>query len=156
VKIAIDTSVLVAAQVAAHPQHVHAGNWMSALNRSDLSAIVTVHALAEVWSVLTKIPVTPRIDPTVARTVIMQIASVVQVVQLTEALYFEAFERCAARDLRSGAVFDALHLVAAEQMAADLILTLNVKDFLRLAKPSTPRILPPHGPDAEAVLSNIR
>jgi hypothetical protein len=37
-------------------------------------------------------------------------------------------------------------------VGADLILTLNEKDFVRLAKPSTPRILPPSSAEAEALL----
>jgi hypothetical protein len=35
--------------------------------------------------------------------------------------------------LRSGAIFDALHLVAAERAEVDALLTFNLKDFLRFS-----------------------
>lgn len=155
-KVAIDTSVLVAGHLASHPQHLRAVKWMVAADRDHLTGYVTLHALAEVWSVLTKLPVTPRIEPMVARTVVMQIVSGLQVMQLSEALYFAALERCAEHNLRSGAIFDALHVIAAEQAGVDLILTLNEKDFVRLAKPSTPRILSPSSADAEGLLVGSR
>jgi hypothetical protein len=54
--------------------------------------------------------------------------------------------RCSGRGLRSGAIYDALHLLAAEREAADIFLTFNVDDFRRLAEPTSPRVLAPPDP----------
>jgi hypothetical protein len=54
--------------------------------------------------------------------------------------------RCSDRGLRSGAVYDALHLVAAERWGADLFLTFNTHDFTRMALAPGPRIAAPPDP----------
>jgi hypothetical protein len=48
--------------------------------------------------------------------------------------------------LRSGAVYDALHLVTAEVEAAELFLTFHIEDFTRLSEPGGPRIVAPPDP----------
>ncbi len=54
------------------------------------------------------------------------------IVDLTRALEEAAMERCARLGLRSGSVYDALHLCAAEGADAEAIITLNEADLLRL------------------------
>ena len=154
-KAAIDTSILVAAHVATHPHHTAASEWMAAITSGRVNGVVTVHALAEVWSVLTKLPIVPPILPASARMVVGGLPSDVQVVSLSQALYIEALDRCVSRGVVSGAVFDALHLVAAEHAGASVMLTFNEKDFVRLAAPGTPRILSPQSGEAAALLASI-
>ena len=154
-KAAIDTSVLVAAHLATHPSHGEAMDWMNAVAAGRAEGMVTLHALAEVWSVLTKLPIHPRIDPASARMVVGEIATIAQVTALTHAMYFQALDRCVSQGARSGAVFDALHLIAAERAGADVVLTLNEKDFVRLAHPTGPRILAPHQEDARTLLASL-
>ena len=60
--------------------------------------------------------------------------------------YPAAVRRCAARGLRSDAVYDALRLVTAEAASADVFLTFDVDDFLRLSEPGGPRIVVPPDP----------
>jgi hypothetical protein len=62
------------------------------------------------------------------------------------ATYPAAVTRCNARSLRSGAVYDALHLITAELESADLLLTFNVGDFARMSEPDGPRIIAPPDP----------
>jgi predicted nucleic acid-binding protein len=138
-----------------HPSHGDAMGWIDAMATGRVKGLVTVHALAEVWSVLTKLPIHPRIDPAAARKVVGDIASIAQVVALTHVMYFDALDRCVSHGARSGAVFDALHLAAAERTGADVVLTFNEKDFVRLAQPESPRILSPHHEDARAMLANL-
>ena len=59
---------------------------------------------------------------------------------------FHATERCASRGLKSGVIYDALHLVEAERTGADVFLTFNPSDFERLAAGSKPRIVVPPAP----------
>lgn len=63
----------------------------------------------------------------------------------TEATYLSALERCVNRGVFSGAVFDALHVVTAEQWPADVILTFNADHFRRLSVPDGPRVGVPSG-----------
>lgn len=44
-------------------------------------------------------------------------------------------------------MYEALHLVAAEEWGADLFLTFNVEDFKRLGTEEGPRIVVPPGID---------
>lgn len=60
--------------------------------------------------------------------------------------YLAATQRCASRGLKSGVVYDALHLVEAERAGADVFLTFNPSDFERLAVGLKPRIVVPPDP----------
>ncbi|WP_437526494.1 hypothetical protein WME79_41075 [Sorangium sp. So ce726] len=63
-------------------------------------------------------------------------------------MYDEAMQRCTDRLLSSGVLFDALHLVAAEHVGADALVTFNGSEFLRFTAPSSPRIvIPPDPPE---------
>jgi hypothetical protein len=62
------------------------------------------------------------------------------------ALYADALARCAAHGLKSGVVFDALHLLDAERAGAEAFLTFNASDFLRLSHGPSPKIVVPPDP----------
>jgi predicted nucleic acid-binding protein len=143
-KVAIDTSVLVAALVEAHPHHTRAVWWLQ--NRSRLERVASWHAYAETWAVLTALPIEPRVSGEVAAAVLERARRSVAFVGARSATYPSAVARCSARGLRSGAVYDALHLVVAEAEGAKLFLTFNVDDFVRLAEPNSPRIVAPPSP----------
>jgi predicted nucleic acid-binding protein len=148
VLVAIDTSVLVAWTVARHPFHDRAKPWFDAFDHGDLDGIVCAHALAELYSVLTKIP--EGLSPTAAQLVVANVPNQFRVTPLTIAAYRVAVERCAQRALKSGSVFDALHLVAAEGKGAGALLTFNPGDFERLTDGDGPKIvLPPDPPSAD-------
>lgn len=140
VLVAIDTSVLVAAAVAVHPQHQRATSIFNAVRDGSTTGCACHHALAETYSVLTKLPLVHRISPVEARAYIEAARGFVSTTPLTEQTYVVALDRCAVRGFGSGAIFDALHLVAAEEVGADVMVTFNERDFVRLAKPEGPRI----------------
>lgn len=143
-RVALDTSVLVAAVVEDHPQHERATWWLRADEAGE--RIAAWHAYAETWAVLTVLPMEPRLSGEVAAAVLNRLGRVVRFVAPSPDTYPAAVARCNARSLRSGAVYDALHLVTAEQESADLLLTFNVDDFARLAEPGAPRIVAPPDP----------
>lgn len=143
-KVALDTSVLVAAVVEAHPQHARASWWLR--TRKKIERVASWHAYAEAWAVLTALPLEPRISGDVASAVLERLRRAVAFVVPRTTTYPMAAARCNARALRSGAIYDALHLVTAEAERADLLLTFNVEDFTRLAEPDGPRIVAPPDP----------
>lgn len=143
-KVALDTSVLVAALVEDHPHHRRAVFWLQA--RRSLTRVASWHAYAETWSVLTALPIEPRVTGEVATAVLERLRRSVVLVPPKPATYQAAAARCGARGARSGAIYDAIHLVTAEAEGADLLLTFNEPDFVRLSEPGGPRILAPPDP----------
>jgi predicted nucleic acid-binding protein len=58
-RIALDTSAIVAGILSSHRHQARAIAWLDAIAAGDVQSVVCVHALGEVWSVLTKLPLTP-------------------------------------------------------------------------------------------------
>lgn len=141
-RVALDTSVLVAGLIESHPEFGPASVWLDAGDRGEVEVVWTVHAYAETWSVLSRLPLAERLEPAAVTDILAALAEAhpPEVVLLTD--YQAAATRCAQLGVRSGAIFDALHLVVAERLRADAVLTLNVKDFMRLL-PRIPTLFPP-------------
>jgi len=147
-KVVFDTSVLVAGLLAAHRDHARAAVWLEAISTEKLSGVVSVHALGEVWSVLTKLPISPPISPKMARDAVLAMLRQFEAVPVTVEIYEHALERCSLKGLRSGAIFDALHIVTAEATGAVAIITFNERDFARLSVGSSPKVIVPPDPPA--------
>jgi predicted nucleic acid-binding protein len=146
VKVAFDSSVLVAGTHDMHPHHQRAIVWIDAVLGQRLTGMITWHALAEIWSVLTRIPRPARLSPEQALRVVSRVRGVFQLHPMESVVYEEALQRCTDRGFSSGVVFDALHLVSAERAGADALVTFNGADFLRLAIPTSPPIVVPPDP----------
>jgi len=67
VRILFDTSTLVAAMVAGHPAHTVALPLLLRVKEKTDTGLVAAHSLAELYAILTRLPVTPRISPALAR-----------------------------------------------------------------------------------------
>ena len=131
--ILFDTSVLVAAIVRVHPMHERAVPWLKRVKMRTDSGIVSAHTLAELYAVLTTLPVQPRISPELARRLIHDnVLTTCQVVPLTQGDYEAVIARLAERGLVGGLIYDALILYAAAKAQVDVIVTLNEKDFTRI------------------------
>lgn len=60
-KVAFDTSVLVAGSLARHPHAERARVWLQAAREGRVEALATTHAFAETWATLTALPGDPRV-----------------------------------------------------------------------------------------------
>ena len=60
-KVLLDTSVLVAAMIEAHPAHERALSWLQRAKGKEITAAVACHTLAELYAVLTRLPLQPPI-----------------------------------------------------------------------------------------------
>ena len=147
--VAIDTSVLVAGIMATHTSHAEAKQWFDAVDGGEVDALVCTHALAELYAVLTRIP--GGLSPAEAQVAVSNLPYRMRVAPLTTAAYLAAIERCSTRALKSGVIFDALHLVAAERSGAVALLTFNPSDFTRLAQADSPKVVVPSAPPAEVM-----
>ena len=141
VKVLFDTSVLVIALTPALPGHSAAYRWLAAAVAGRIDGIMTWHGFAEAWSVLTRLPIKPPPSPLAVSESLESLQKVIMRRPLDGRTYLEASRRCVERGLRSGAIFDALHVVVGERERAHALVTANVKDFERLAGPLSPRIV---------------
>ena len=133
-RVAVDTSVLVPALVRDHPHHGRAAPVVRACHGDpDRTLLVSAHALAETYSTLTSLPVKPPIPPARAIEMIQEsVLSIAEVVPLDGDDYRAVLDRMAALGLVSGAVYDGLHVRAAEKAGADELHTFNDRDFRRM------------------------
>ncbi len=140
----VDTSVLVASLVREHGHHARAMPVIRRIVGGQDQGIVAAHSLAEVYAVLTTLPVSPRIGPDTAEKLMRDnVLASFEVVALTAREYAQFVTSLADRMVVGGSVYDALILAAALKSAADRVYTFNVTDFVRLAPELRDRIVAP-------------
>jgi predicted nucleic acid-binding protein len=133
VKILLDTSVLVAAMVEAHPAHERGKAWFNRVTSGADKGIVASHSIAELYAILTTLPVQPLISASDAEQLIQKnVAEKFEIVSLSSEDYLQVVAQLAEIGIVGGATYDALILRAAENAKVDLVVTLNEKDFRRV------------------------
>jgi predicted nucleic acid-binding protein len=145
-KLAFDTSAVVAALLEQHPHHPRMLPWLDAISAKKVEASISWHAAAETWSVLSRLPGSLRLAPATATLVVERALTVFRPIEVLGGDYRTAFGRSSERGARSGALFDALHLVVAERQRVAAFVTFNAGDFNRLTTGASPRILTPPDP----------
>ncbi|MFZ5911272.1 MAG: PIN domain-containing protein [Chloroflexota bacterium] len=132
-KILLDTSVLVAAMVEAHPAHGRGKTWFNRVTSGTDKGLVAAHSIAELYSILTTLPVHPSISALDAQQLIRQnVSEKLEIVSLSSEDYLQTVDQLAGIGIVGGATYDALILRAAETAKVDLVVTLNEKDFRRV------------------------
>lgn len=132
VKVLFDTSVLVAGLLTSHPQHTACFPHLKAAQAQDIQGYISTHTLAEAYSVLTRIPVQPRIKPDQAQSLIFDLAQYLTVIPLLVDDYQAAIAQMVNLNLPGGGIFDALIAQSALKANVDKLFTLNPKHFIRL------------------------
>lgn len=131
-KILFDTSVLVSAIVTSHPQHSACFSKLEAAESKQIQGFISTHSLAETYSVITRLPIQPRINPQEAQSIIVDISQYLQAVPLLVNEYQAAIAQMVSLNLPGGGIFDALIAQAALKAEVDVLLTLNPNHFSRL------------------------
>ena len=132
-KILFDTSVLVAGMVEPHAMHKSALPWLKRARAGEFSFFVATHTLAELYAVLTSLPVRPRISPGVARRLVHEnVATRAKVISLLPADYGAVIRRMADLGLSGGIIYNGFVARAAQKARLDRLLTLNPDDFKRV------------------------
>ena len=143
-KLLLDTSVLVAAMVDSHPAHERALPWLQKVKNGTHTGFISAHSLAELYSILTTLPIKPQISPTDANRLIHHnIIKSFEIVTLSDEDYIEVIERLSKLEIMGGATYDAVILRAAENVNVDQVITLNAKDFRRVNPSLSNKILTP-------------
>ena len=139
-----DTTVLVAALTENHPKHERALPWLSRAKTQEFELIVSSHTLAELYAVLSALPVAPRISPNAAwRLIHENVERTARVVSLSPKEYGSLIRTCSDLGLSGGIVYDALIAEAARKSKAERILTLNTRHFRRVWQGSENALIEP-------------
>jgi predicted nucleic acid-binding protein len=128
-----DTSVLVAAIVEPHPMHTRALPWLQRAKAGEIDFLVASHTLAELYAVLTTLPLKPRISPLTAwRLVHDNIETSAKIISLSPSDYKDTIKYMSELGLTGGIIYDALIVKAAQKSGVERLLTFNADDFIRL------------------------
>jgi predicted nucleic acid-binding protein len=141
VKTFLDTSVLVAVFWGDHPDHDRSLALFVKLRHE--TGACGIHSLAEVYAVMTALPVRPALSPEQVFLFVGEIPERLTVIALQPAEYLRAIRELAERRLSSGRIYDALLLACARKTKAETIYTWNVKHFRQLAPDLEHRIRTP-------------
>ncbi len=142
-KVCFDTSVLVAALLQQHPQHGVAFAHFRAVQEGQKQGHLTTHGLAELFATLTALPLKPRLTPADAQRLIdTSVLKYFALIPLGPEEYRNALDLTVTKNLPSGAICDALHLVGARFADCANLYTLNMRHFRALA-PGDPMIVSP-------------
>lgn len=132
-RIAVDTSVLVAAVQSWHEAHERA---VEALGRAldDPPVVVPLHVLVETYSVLTRMPKPRRLSPASVYDLLDRtLRGKVSVASPAGGTAFDLLASFRDREIAGGSVYDALIAEAARSAGANRLLTLNRGHFERVA-----------------------
>lgn len=133
-RIFCDTSVLVAASVKTLEHYHRVFPVIDRVIKGKDEGFFGIHTLAEVYSSLSKLPVTPRIQPGDAVALIKEsILRYFKVQALTSVDCVAIIERTSTLGLTGGIIYDALLLGCAEKVKPQRIYTFNVGHFQRVA-----------------------
>jgi predicted nucleic acid-binding protein len=138
-----DTSVFVAAFEASHPRHGACLPWLQRAQEKEISGYLSTHTFAELYSVLTRLPVRPTIAPAIAQRLIDENLRLFVAIPLTAHDYQQAIACMVGLNLPGGGIFDALIAQAALKAEVDVLLTLNPGHFTRLGKDLAQRVQVP-------------
>ena len=132
-KILFDTSVLVAALVESHPVHKRAFPWLKKATAKKFDMIVAAHTIAELYAVLSTLPIKPRISPLIARKLISEnIVTAAKIISLTPRESISVIKQISELGLSGGITYDALIARVAQKAKAERLLTLNADHFARV------------------------
>jgi len=134
VKAYFDTSVLIAAVVGSHPAHIQASRALKAAHEKQFQAFASTHGLAEMYAVLTRLPLRPAIYPAEAWQLITRnVLLSFEVIALGAEDYRSALKLSADRGWMGGKIYDVLHIVAAQKSECEHLYTYNLRHFQELA-----------------------
>ena len=132
-KTLFDSSVLVAAIVEPHPMHIRALPWLQRAKAGKIEFFVASHTLAELYAVLTTLPLKPRISPSTAwRLIHDNVETSAKIISLSASDYKYAVKHISELGLTGGIIYDALIMKAAQKSGVERLLTVNADDFIRL------------------------
>ena len=136
-----DTSVLIAAFLEDHPHHAPSHKLFAQADRAHAGC--AAHSLAEVYSVLTRLPADFRLSADQALLFIGDVRQRLKLVTLDAGEYYSAISAAANTGITIGGIYDALLVECALKAGAERIFNWNVRDFQRLGPDVAKRVRTP-------------
>jgi len=132
-KILFDTSIILAALVENHPKHEEALPWFQQAKAKEFDLVIASHTLAELYAVLSTLPIRPRISPAIAWKLIHEnIDKVAVIISLSPDEYSSTIKKMSDLGLIGGIIYDALIAKVAQKAKVERLLTLNIEHFRRV------------------------
>jgi predicted nucleic acid-binding protein len=139
-----DTSVMVAAALETHVHHPQARAVLIRINQGADTGFASAHALAESFSVLSRMPTTPKLEAWDVLDILERNIIPHFVFQaLPPEDYAPAIRDLVAKGLGGGRIYDLLQLRVAAKMVLDRIYTFNDSEWKTLSPELAPLIRPP-------------
>lgn len=132
-KILFDTSVIIAGLIESHPMHEKSFPWLKQAKAKEFELVVASHTIAELYAVLSTLPIKPRISPAVTWKLIHEnIEAITKIVSLTPAEYISTIKEISELGLAGGITYDALIVKVAQKSKVERLLTINIDHFKRV------------------------
>jgi len=129
-----DTNLFIAASLRAHLHHRPAKAALDSIRRGEDGGYASAHSLAETFSVLSRMPTNPKLEPEDVLDILEKdILPYFVFVALAPDDYQAAIRSLVAKRLGGGRIYDMLHLRAAGKVPLDRIFTFNVVEWKALA-----------------------
>ena len=133
-RVGVDTSVLVAAVHANHPEHGAASAWIDTAFTTH-EVVVAHHSIIEAFAVLTRLPAKYRLAPSEAEMVLREtLRDNVSIAPFESDTVWQVLTSIIAVPAAGGTSYDAFIIYLLEAAQVDQIVTYNVRDFRRLAR----------------------
>lgn len=139
-----DTSVLVASSLKTHPHHKAAVAILASVRDRSNRGYISSHALAETFSVLSRMPTTPKLTAEdVLQILENNILPHFTLVAVGAEEYPQMIRDFVQGGFSGGAIYDFVHLRAASKINLDLIQTFNAAEWRHLSPELAPLIKEP-------------
>ncbi len=126
----LDTSVLIPVFLEDHEHHEASFALFAQADRDR--SFCAAHTLAELYSVLTRLPGRHRLSGDQVVLFLQNIRERLTLVALTPSEYYAALQDAAAKGVVGGTIYDALLVRCALKVEAEAIYTWNEKHFRQL------------------------
>ncbi len=143
-RVLLDTSVLLAGMIEGHRHHAQALSWLQRVKNHEVEGVVAAHSLAELYAILTALPLRVRIPAATAWQLIEEnVLEDFEAVVLSETEYYTALRALSLGDGVGEVVSEALVARAAAKAEVDYLVTLYPEDFQRVWPQGRAKIRPP-------------
>ncbi len=131
-RFAVDTNVIVAIAWDGHPDHAVVTEDLERRLRAGATMVVPAHVLVESYSVLTRIPVPFRLNPSDTVAFLEDLVSNAMVTSLQADAHLPLLRQASQARVTGGRIHDMLIAAASVAAEADVLLTFNTRDFVEL------------------------
>lgn len=143
-KALLDSSTLIAGMLTDHIHHAPAHAWIGQARNGAYELVVSGHSIAEVYSVLTRLPRVPPISPADAWQMLKDnVVSCATIATLSDRDYVALIEELAQQSVSGGMTYDAIIAKAAELSQIDHLVTLNEAHFKKVWPAGAAKIVSP-------------